>query len=300
MENTGSIGGVKMHKNFDLEKSIKEFLIDKSVDGYDIIMNYFSDFITKVKDINPATIKSFFQGIRSEFLIESLDWYIKAKSVKSFGASNKFASCIKEYFVYIIDKEYIENQELIAEFGYPTYSDKSFRYKVNNYLANNESISKGDGSDIFDLDTIKDLITDCDKTMNDDYILSRVETMQMYYNKFRSAIIIKLIIYTGVAYRIIPTIGINDLDVQHCSITINGLTVHLPNNLVDQFKKYLEIRASLLGRHNQQSSSLFIEFDCHNLSDKTTNVSNFLKDLTGRGDLTGIIKYSVTNMIKRG
>lgn len=286
--------------DFDFESSIKEFLIDKSVEGYDIIMNYFNEFVIKVKKINHSTIKNVFQGIRAEFLIESLDWYSNSKSAKSFGACNKFASCIKEYFVYIIDNEYIENQELIAEFGYPTYSDKSFRYKVNNYLANNENISKGDGSDIFDLDTIKDLISDCDRTMNDDYILTRLDKMQMYYNKFRSALIIKLIVYTGVAYRILPTIGYNDIDTMHCSITINGLTVRLPNNLTDQFRKYLDIRKSLLDKHHKKSNYLFIEFNENNLSSKTTTVSSFLKDLTGRGDLNGIIKFSVTNMIKRG
>lgn len=289
-----------MHTGFDLEYSIEQFLIHKSVEGYNIIMNYFNEFITKVKKINHATIKNVFQGIRAEFLIDSLDWYIKSKGIKSFGASNKFISCIKEYFVYIIDNEYIENQELIAEFGYPTYSEKSFRYKLNHYLADIENISKGDGSDIFDLDSIKALIIDCDKTMNDEYILSRVNTMQKYYNKFRSALIIKLIVYTGVAYRILPTIGLNELEIKHCLITINDLTIHLPYNLTNQFSKYLDIRESLLDKHNKKSDYLFIGFECNNLSNKTPIVSSFLKDLTGRGDLNGIIKYSVTNMIKRG
>ncbi len=279
---------------------MSEFIVDKSADGYGNIMNYFKEFVLDVEHINKASIKNCFQGIRAEFLIKSLGWYIDSKSIASFGASSKYISCIKEYFVYIIDNEYIENNELMSEFGYPAYSDKSFRYKVNHYLAENPSISKGPGYDLFDLETIKDLISECDKTLNDDYILSRVNKMQIYYNKYRSALMIKLIIYTGIAYRIIPTISLCDLDVQHCSITINGLTVHLPNRIIDQFAKYLEIRESLLTSKCKQNSKLFIEYDCDDLSHLTTTVSGFLKDLTGRGDLTGLLKYSITNMIKRG
>lgn len=289
-----------MGSGFDFTKSVSEFLNYKLVDGYETNLDVFSEFL-KIKGITQQTIEPFFQGARSEFLLESLNYYIDSRNVTSFGASGRYASCMKEYFLYITQKEYIKNNELIAEFGYPTYSDKSYQYKVNNYLDNKKEITASDGFEMFLTNQIDHLINDCNQIMNDDYILSKVDNSQMYYNKFRSAIMIKLILLTGTTYRTMTKINISDVDLQHCLITINDLTIHLPNKLIDQLRKYVEVRKIIVERNGKEdTSSLFTEFNGNEVSNTTSTLSVFLKDLTGRRDLNGLIKFSITNMIKKG
>lgn len=286
-----------MNKNFDFKESKNDFVKSKLVDGYDTILTIFTEFLER-KKISYETIKTVFQGIRTEFIIESLNYYIESRKVTSLGASGKYASCIKEYFIFIVQNEYIKNDELMAEFTFKTYNENSYRFKVNHFLSDKPEIVESEGFEIFN--QINDLINDCDDTMNDEYIISRLLANQVYFNKYRSALMIKLILLTGIAYRTIIKINIEDLDLKHCQITINGLTIHLPNNLIDQFIRYADTRANILHKKENNTDTLFIEFNGNPISVQTTTIGSFLKDLTGRGDLNGIIKYAITNMIKKG
>lgn len=286
-----------MSKDFNLKDSISEFINYKLVAGYEYNLNVFCEFL-ETKGFSLDTVKTIFQGARSEFLIESLDYYIDSRDVTSIGASGKYSSCIREYFIHIVQKGYIKNDELMAEFTYKTYDEKSYRYKVNNYLSQKTEIVGSAGFEMFE--GVIDLITDCDDTMSDEYILSKVRTSQMYFNKYRSALMIKLILLTGINYRTLIKIKLHDLDLSHSSIKINGFSVHLPNNLIDQFGTYTKIRYDLLEKENIKNTFLFMEYNGKTISTGTATLAVFLKDLTGRGDLNGIIKYAITNLIRRG
>lgn len=286
-----------MSDNFSIKESISEFINYKLVDGYDYNLGVFCQFI-ETKGVTIDTVKPVFQGARSEFLIESLNYYIDSRKVTSIGASGRYASCIKEYFIHIVQKGYIKNDELMAEFTYKTYDEKSYRYKVNHYLSEKTEIVQSAGFEMFE--QAKELINDCDDIMNDEYILSKIYSSQMYFNKYRSALMIKLILLTGITYRTIIKIKIQDLDLQHCSIAINDLTIHLPNNLIDQIDQYVRIRSKILEKEKINNNVLFIESDGKAISSTTSTLAGFLKDLTGRGDLNGIIKYAITNLIRKG
>lgn len=287
-----------MNKEFDLEKSFKEFIKEKNVVGYDTCINSFKDFLVSKSITNNDTAKIYFQGIRSEELIKGLEYYIDNNYVTSYTAANKYVSCIKEYFLGVVQKEYLKNDELMAEFAFKTGESKSYRYKVNIFLDEKSEITKSDGFET--LDDVHDLILGCDSTMSNEYYLSKALTNQKYFNKYRSALIIKLIILSGIAYRTLIDIKEFDLDLRHCTITINGLTIHLPNNLIEQLWTYMELREKLIIKNNKDTKTLFIEFDGSVIREQNATTISFLKDLTGRSDLNGIIKYTIINMIKKG
>lgn len=288
-----------MSKLFDLKVTFNEFLEHKNVNGYMTCISCLEKYLSDKKKLIDEDIKVYFQGIRSEELIKSVDYYIDINSVTSYGAVNRYVSCLKEYFLFLVQNEYLKNDELIGEFAYKTSSKKSYRYKVNEFIKNNPKIIETQGFDSFE--EVEDLIHYCDEVMENEYYYSKVLESQMYFNKYRSALIIKLILLTGVLYRTLITIKRFDLDLKHNTITINDLTIHLPNRFLDQMEKYLEIRHEIIERNtNGECDSLFIEFDSSPISDKDSTTINFLRDISGRGDLNGIIKYAIINMIRKG
>lgn len=287
-----------MNDGFDLEKSFREFIKEKNVTGYDTCINSFKNFLVNKNMMNDDTAKIYFQGIRSGELIKGLEYYIDNNYVTSYTAASKYASCIKEYFLGIVQKEYIKNDELMSEFAFKTEENKSYRYKVNTFLDKKPEITESAGFETFE--DVQDLIQACDLRMDNEKYISKALSSQMYFNKYRSALIIKLIILTGAAYRTLIDIKKSDLDLRHCIITINGFTVHLPNNLIDQLRKYIELHQKLIDKSNKDTDQLFIEFDGSTIREQNSITINFLKGLTGRSDLNGIIKYTIINMIKKG
>lgn len=116
------------------------------------------------------------------------------------------------------------------------------------------------------------------------------------FNKFRSALIIKLILLTGIAYRTICSLKRTDLCIENNIIRINNYEIRLPVMLKENFGIYLKISNEL----KPDREELFIEFSGKNMSTKTSTLSYFMKLLVRRGDLNGLIKYAITNMIRVG
>lgn len=116
------------------------------------------------------------------------------------------------------------------------------------------------------------------------------------FNKFRSALIIKLILLTGIAYRTICSLKRTDLCIENNIIRINNYEIRLPVMLKENFGIYLKISNEL----KPDREVLFIEFSGKNMSTKTSTLSYFMKLLVRRGDLNGLIKYAITNMIRVG
>lgn len=282
-----------------LENLIDQFLIDKPIEGYKKDLNIFTKFLKEERKINPETLNYFLQGFRTDGVIESLGFYIKENSLTSIGTARRYSSCIREFFRYIIYKDIIENKELGIELGAPSYDEKSYTYKINNYISKDKRLKETDGFITISEGDLNFLIDECDETLNSQEVFEKGIEKQKYYNKFRSAIVLKLILLTGIRYEVLREIKKEDLNLTHDLITINGLTIHLPMNLSEQLEKYEIINSKIACEHSDRDI-LFIEYNKEIMSAKTTITSSFLKGILGRGDLNGVIKYTIIEMIKKG
>ncbi|MED0671731.1 hypothetical protein P4S95_16260 [Aneurinibacillus aneurinilyticus] len=281
---------------FNFKNSVIEFLNQKP-STYKYHLKMFEDFV-KSKRIDESLFKEFFQGLRTEVIIESLDYYIKKTGISARGRADHYTSAVKEYFSFLFYKNYISNSEFEREIYLPTHDESSFRYKINNFIRHHASLKEEDGFDILEWHEVKRLIQVCDETMISKEIIDKAVNMQKYYNKFRSALLIKLISLTGMKYENICNIKPEDLNLTYNSIKINGLTLSLPNNLRDQFERYEHINKEIGAE--KERATLFIEFDKSVLSSNTSTTANFLKTVNERGDLNGLIKYVVVQMMKEG
>lgn len=280
-------------------KETKEcFLSAKPIPGYESNLNDFWEHI-KSKGISDKTLKEYLQGIRTKAINESLNFYIDSRNVSSIDTAQRYVSAVKEYLQFMIDEGIMDNNALVREMGYPIYSEKSFRFQINKAISENEKLSKGDSFIAFEeKEKVEPLIKDCDETLK--IGITKAISKKKYYNSFLSALIIKLILLTGIAYREILKLSISNYSPEFNTLTANSFTIHLPVNLSKQFRQYCDVRKQLLINNSKSSEILFIEYNTARLSRITAKTSMFLAGLTGRNDLNGLIKYAIIEMIKKG
>ena len=189
-----------------LDNYITKFLIQKPIAGYEKELNIFLKFLKEEKKIKPESIDYFLQGFRTDGVIESLDFYIKKNSLTSISTARRYSSCMQEFLRYIIHNEFTENKELGFELGAPSYDEKSYISKVNNYISNDKRLKETSGFIAGSKEDIIVLIDECNKTLNSDEIFEKAIKQQKYYNKFRSALILKLTLLTGIKYEVLRAI----------------------------------------------------------------------------------------------
>jgi len=258
-------------------------------------INSFQNYITD-KGITEENLLTFLRGLRTEDIIESLEYYIFKNDVTSKGTARKYSTAIKEYIYFMLDSETLDNTELLKEIERPGYKASSYRSKMNTFIAENKLLKESEGFEVLSTEDVRDLITQCNILLDSVEEFRKAFTSKKYFNKYRSATIIKLIILTGATYRTLLSLKRNDLDIDHGTITINEFEIHLPKSLHNNFKKYIQLLNSI----KPDCENLFIEYEGMAMRDTTSTLYTFMEPLIGRGDLNGIIKYSVIKMIESG
>ncbi|WP_188066613.1 hypothetical protein [Brevibacillus brevis] len=275
-----------------LTEYVEQFLENKP--NYNNDINTIRRFLIETKKDSKEAL----QGVRTETIIDSLKYYINCSKVTSRDTAQRYSFAVKELFMFLFYKKALINSEFEYELTLPTYNEKSYRARVNNYIAKHQSLKDSEGFEIFDYQDIEKLIENCNETLESEEVRSKGKTMQKYFNKYRSALILKLILLCGIRYEVVCEIKSSDLHLKYNKIRVNGFDIQLPKRLHDQFQVYEEmlLEIGLTG----ERESLFVEYNFEKIKETTSTTSSFLKTLTGRGDVSGLIKYRVLQLIRAG
>jgi integrase len=279
---------------FSIELLVDEFLEQKSYAYFNHIKAFMS-FIES-KEVKNENLKVYLQGIRTEDIVESLDYYIKQNQVTSIDTAQRYSSAIKEFLVFLFNRDTLNNKELLDELYFPTFMEESFRYKMNQYILNSEVLKEREGFKIFSNEEVKELLDQCNEILDSEEGFTKAKNSKKYFNKYRSALILKLILLTGVTYKVICKLISSDLNLTMNTIKINGYEIHLPHLMRNQFYKFIKLKDVLHIKENY----LFVEFNGDPLSNTTSTTSQFMQSILSRGDLNGLIKYAIVGMIKNG
>lgn len=267
----------------------------KLVEGYDKDIRI---FFTNL----PSSDIGYLSQVTTNVIISTLEEYIRKSNLTSKETAFRYKSSIKDFLNYLIGEEKIKNDILLKEFGYTPSNDKSYIGKMNKYIADNPLLKEKKDYIALSEDEIEQLIIDCNKTISDEENLRKATKSSKYYNKILSALIIKLIIFTGLSYRCLREIlYYNTLNLIYNTIKINNFTIHLPHGLLDQFKIYEDLLFKI-NNNSENRDYLFIKFNSNQLSTITSSssLSNYIKAYTGRQDINGIIRRTIINMILHG
>lgn len=287
-------------------ETIDKYLDEKvSCNSYDIYKGkiyVFYKYLVKEKGINDNSYSSYLCAMKIEEIQDSLNFYIEDNSINTESSAWHYISVIKVYFSFLYDLG-IKNLDLMKSFGLPDTNKDSFQYKIGKQINEDKRLEKKGDKEEITFEEAKILISECEqqiKKIVDENDVLKYNKYPTKYNDLLYGLIIKLMLLSGVAYRKIRSIEVKDLNNIHNTICINNYTIHLPNSLSEQLSYYMEIRRNVLINNNIKCNNLFINADGSQLSIQTSLLNNKLKKIIGRGDVKGVIKFAIMEMIKKG
>lgn len=272
---------------------------EKSVDVYAGKINYFYNFLVDIKGINDNSFQSYLASMRVIEIIESLDNYVVKNDVTKTTVALHYISVVRRYFHFLYNLG-IENNNLLKLFSLERNNIYSFSYKVQEVVNNDKRLTAIDVKEALSFEEIQLLIIECDEEVDaviNNPQLSLDNTIPSNkYNNLMAAIMLKIMVFTGIKFKVLNTIKIVDLDIKYNTICINNFKIHLPDNLGDQIKFYLDNRKKI----ESETDLLFVKSDGKKFGRNSSIVAERMEGYIGRTDTTGITKFGVIEMIKKG
>lgn len=270
---------------------------DNSCGTYGPRINAFALFLQKEKGVVDKNFKEILSAINTDIIIESLGDYIINNSIKKETAAYFYARTVKDYFYYLSSIG-IENEHLMKEFAYK--NQNSYERKIYSYIENNPKLKKVEAKEAVDFEEIKMLIVAIDEKIEEAFNSSEIFTcIKDKYNPFNDLAYLlglKIMIFTGVDYGGLRTLKSDCVNVPKRKITINSYTIHLPDMLGDQLIKYVSVKQ----KREIQSDIFFVHSDGKSLAQQTSKMSAIINEIIQRQDSTGIRKYIIIEMIRKG
>lgn len=257
----------------------------------------FATFLQEEKNVTDKNYKEYLSAMKIDVIIESMENFIKSNQIKKKSVAFFYARTIKKYFCYLNDNG-IENENLIKAFAYT--NSKSYDKRIRKYIENNETLKMVEKKDAVDFEEIKLLITSIDEQIEecvkDDDIMTCMENRYNPYNNLVYLLGLKLMIFTGIDYVGIRKLAADCFDSKKLKITINTYTIHLPDNLGEQLSEYELVK----NKRGISGDCFFILCNEQIIPKETYQFSYLIKGIIGRGDTSGIRKYVITEMIRKG
>ena len=257
----------------------------------------FANFLQGEKNVTDKNYKEYLSAMKMDVVIESLENFIINNQIKKKSVAFFYAKTVKKYFGYLNDIG-IENEELLKSFAYT--NSKSYDNRIRKYIENNATLKMVETKDAVDFEEIKLLITSIDEQIEecikDDDVMTCMENRYNPYNNLVYLLGLKLMIFTGIDYAGIRKLQAGCFDSKKLKITINTYTVHLPDNLGEQLSEYEMVKDT----RGINSDSFFVLCNEQIIPKETYQFSYLIEGIIGRGDTSGIRKYVITEMIRKG
>lgn len=281
---------------------MEETKLGGTIMDFDNMIEEFGTYIAELKNF-----KSYLQsdssvistkllgGIRTEHIIESIEYNIANNGYTSKSIASKYAIAIAQFYRYANQQNWFTNNDLLNHINMYRLDEDSYYYQIGNYIRSNLKLSSKEPKVACNNNEINDLITTIDEYF-DKYSSAKEK---LSFSKICGMLAIKLIILTGAKYSVIRKLKYYDLNTKVNTLKINGYTIRLPINLSNQFQIYDEIRQSTL---DKPSDFLF----CSQNGDQwkgtspNSNIVDFLSVVILRQDTTGITKFGISNLLKAG
>lgn len=257
----------------------------------------FAKFLQEEKNVTDKNYKEYLSALKMDVIIDSLENFIISNQIKKKSVAFFYARTVKKYFCYLNDIG-IENVELLKTFAYT--NSKSYDNKIRKYIENNATLEMVETKEAVDFEEIKLLITSIneqiEECINDVEVLTCTESRYNPYNNLVYLLGLKLMIFTGIDYAGIRKLEVNCFDCKKLKITINTYTIHVPDNLGEQLSIYEYIK----NKRGIKGDRFFVLCNEQIIPKETYQFSYLIEEIIGRGDTSGIRKYAITEMIRKG
>lgn len=273
---------------------------EKSRLNYNRKIEIFLEYLREVCGVNNQNYKETLRGIASDKIIESVEYYIHNYGIGYQSTVYNYVTAIKSFFNYLSNNEIIKN-ELFDSQAKISNLDDLIKGKLDELNLNKTKMKEP-----LDKNEFKELLEKCDEIIEyynvDNYV------GEGKYKKdtgmFISAIIMKLVMFTGIKNSVIPTILNKDYNCELNKIKINGIWINLPDRLSYNLKKYHMIREKILRHNNVQDSSeneFFIDANGkHMKKADSNNIYKVMKQVLDTVEGERLCKYVIMEYIRLG
>lgn len=279
----------------DFESLKEQFLLDNP-DYYNDIGN-FVKYVRNVRKLkSPEQQVYMVNGITTEEVIASLQYYIDKGQIKKQEPAKKYFVAIKQLFEYVLSNSSYKNDNFLRELANPSTREDSYSRKTNIFVADCSMLYPKESFVRLADHLVSDLISWCDKVIPKEGIFSdNIDATD--FRRIVAALCIKLTILAGITYRQSRQIKFCSLNASKNTIAINGFNIRLPLELSVQFQRYAKYRINHL-----PGEYLFVDPDGCQWGDATSDsgIPNFMKTVIGATNITGIVKYGLIQLIKSG
>lgn len=251
-----------------IDEIFDEF-ISQNKDAYDSKIKSFREFLKTEKNINDSSYETYLKGMNFNEIIESLHYFIEHNKIHKRSVAFHYSETIKKFFNYLRDKG-IDNKELFSSLG--INGDDSFDKRIKDNILATKQLLKEETNDPFDEDDIRTIIMHADNIIKDSIKnkdLLFKNSKKINFNKLVAALCVKVMIFTGMNWNNVKSLLIENINTELNTITVNGITLHMPNTLSLQFRHYIDIRKNM----EVTSKSLFIKMNTEEL-EGTSILSN--------------------------
>ena len=277
------------------EKLLAGFLTNKP-EGYKSHIYSFDSFINdKIKGSD--FLLEYLMGISTSTIIDSIDYYIEKNKITSVNRVEHYATAIKEYVLYLFSNNFKFNQEFKNQILLPSFDKNSYWYRIKEHIREKENLNEQKSFNSLSNEEYEGIMIRCNEVINDSKYLDK-EISKNGFEDITSALLIKITLSFGLKYNVISNLKLKDIDFKYNTLNINGYSINLPNQLIDDLGIYEHI-ISLL-KNDKKRKFLLCDMNLEKLSKNTTTCSNFLRNISGRGDFNGLIQFVIVRMLKNG
>jgi hypothetical protein len=274
---------------------LKELFLEKNPDYSNDVSNFLF-YMQTIREFKPHQQEIMVNGIKSEDIIESLRYYVERGQIKKQAPAKKYFVAIGQLFEYVLNNSNYQNSDLMNELANPSSREKSYKGKTIKFVEKFDMLKPKESFSTLDRDSIDKLTIWCDSVV-EKYLGKGERIDDTDFKRIVAALCMKLMILIGITYREARKLKYEDLDPQTNVIQVNGFGIRLPLKLSVQFQNYVRYFNEFV-----HSDHLFVDIEGNQWGEATTDsgMPNYMKTAIQQTNLTGIVKFGITQLIKSG
>ncbi|WP_238948841.1 hypothetical protein [Clostridium sp. YIM B02569] len=290
--------------NSEMLNSIRERFTEDTKEKSKLVYNrkieIFIEYLEEECGVNDKNYKETLIGLGRDKIIKSMEYYIQNYGIQYKSTIDSYITVIKVFFGYLSKRENIYNK-LFDRQAEIEKLNKEVESKAKELKLNPKQMKEPIEDDEFE-----QLLIACENAIKSYSVENYISegSYKTDTGMFISAIIMELVMFTGIKNSVVSTILKKDYSYDLNKITINGISINLPDNLAINFKKYYSCRSEILKYNNKEDNfdkCLFITQNGEFMEEAASgDIYKVMKKELNTVEGEGLCKYAVMKHIEEG
>ncbi len=265
---------------------------------YENDIHNFFDYLSKKYNtsIDNSNILLIIRGIDTDEIKHSLQYLVEEGRYKSEETAKKYVNAIGCYFDFLKSNSAIKKCNLYDELEKNARREESYIARMMYYIEQCNELEPKKPLNIMDEDMVKMLLEWCNKQLESDEYWND----ERGYKRACAALCIKMMLLYGITYRRARNLKCHQIYIQDNEIELGGFCLRFPAYLGRQMERFMKYKEK--NSIYNDEGYLFTDRNGKAWTGNTSSsgIPNYLQSQFGITDLTGIIKYGISQLLLAG